>query len=78
MVQYDTIRRFNRFADELLEELEGVELTRPEDNELVARLTEEVSGRLYDVRVKLHAIIKLEEQDFDEQDSKRRYAMYAL
>lgn len=74
----DTVRQFNRFADELLEQLESVELTRPEDNALVARLTEEVSGLLYDVEVKVHAIIKLEEQDWNEQDSKRRYAMYAL
>ena len=78
MIDDDAIRRFNRFVDDLLEQLEGVELTRPEDNALVARLTEEVSGLLYDVEVKVHAIINLEEQDFNEQDSKRRYAMYAL
>lgn len=78
MIDDDAIRRFNRFVDDLLEQLEGVELTRPEDNALVAKLTEEVSGLLYDVEVKVHAIINLEEQDFNEQDSKRRYAMYAL
>lgn len=73
-----TVYSLNRFADSLLQELETVSLTRPEDNEMVQGMIDKIANLFADIETYTLSICELEEQDWNEQESKRRYAMYAL